>query len=162
MSTKAVALLILGACAGAAATYLSSQSSIAEAEAGLREARGYRQEFARENSKISARNSEIERRLATLEKSTYDRQGLRSCILNATILSSAVDAYRRGKPLSDVERGVIDRYMPNATVAVQGKSMQSALFILLDEQRKVSEECLDGARIRADPNGEFSAQPLVQ
>lgn len=159
MSTKSVVLLMLGACAGSAITYLVCQSSITQAEADLKEARAYQQEFAREKGKISARNSEIERRLATLEKSTYDRQEIRSCMLNATILSSAVDAYRLGQPLSNVERGMIDRYMSSAIVAAQGKSMQSALSILLDEQRKVSEECLDGARIGADPIGKLSVQP---
>jgi len=161
MSTKSLIFLVVGVCVGSVGAHLLSQSSLAEAEADLKEARGHQQDFARENYRLSSKNAEVERRLGLLEKSTYDRQEIRRCMLNATILSNAVDAYRLGKPLTDVERGMIGRYMSSSMVAVQGRSMQSALSFLLEEQRKVSEECLDGARLSADPMGKFSAQPAA-
>ncbi len=159
MSARSLIFLVVGVCVGSAGAHLLSQSSLAVTEAELKEARGHQQEFARENYRLSAKNAEVERRLGLLEKSTYDRQEIRSCMLNATILSNAVDAYRFGKPLSDIERGMMSRYMSGAMVATQGRSMQSALSFLLEEQRKVNEECLDGARLSADPMGKFSAQP---
>jgi len=148
MSGKMIAALVVGCALGGVAGYITAKG-MAQSEVG--EARANQAKFAHENSALTTKNLALERRMALLDGSTYDRQTIRGCIFNAAVLSSAVENYRLGKPLGSIERGMLNKYMGSAMVAVQGKSMQVAMYTLLDEQKKVSEECLDRARITAQP-----------
>lgn len=148
MSGKMIAALVVGCALGAVGGYITAKG-MAQSEVG--EARAYQAKFAQENSALTTKNLALERRMALLNGSTYDRQAIRACVFDATVLSSAVENYRLGKPLGSIERGMLDQYMGSAMVAVQGKSMQAAMYTLLDEKNKVSEECLDRARITAQP-----------
>lgn len=148
MSGKAIGLLIVGLAVGAAGGYVTALS---QGKAKVAEAQSHQRELATQNSALTGKNIALERRMALLESSTYDRQAIRACVFDATVLSSAVENYRLGKPLGSIERGMLDKYMGSAMVAAQGKSMQAAMYTLLDEKNKVSEECLDRARITAQP-----------
>lgn len=148
MSGKAIGLLIAGLALGAAGGYFTALS---QGKVEVAEAQSHQRDLAAQNSALTSKDMALERRMALLENSTYDRQAIRACMFDATVLSSAVENHRLGKPLGAIERGMLDKYMSSAMVAVQGKSMQAAMYTLTDEQNKVSEECLDRARIKAQP-----------
>jgi hypothetical protein len=151
VSGRAGIALVVGLIVGGAGGYISAASQVTSAKAETKEARGYQSEFATENSKLSSENRLLEERMKKMENNSYDRQAITSCMMVSSILSSAVSAHLTGQELSSIEKGTMMQYMSSAIVASHGKSRQAAMIDLLDERQKIDNECLDRARIKADP-----------
>lgn len=143
--------MVVGLIVGGAGGYFSAASQVTSANEEAKEARGYQSEFATENSKLSSENRLLEERMKKMESNSYDRQAIQSCMMVSSILSSATDAHLTGRMLSSIEKGTMMQYMSSAIVATHGKSRQAAMIDLIDERQKIDNECLDRARIKADP-----------
>ncbi len=156
MSGKVAIGIVLGLLVGAGGGYLTAASQVSAAQAETKEARGYQREFAQENTDLSSKNRSLEERMKKMEVNSYDRQEIRSCMMVSSTLDSAVHAHLTGQPMSSIEKGMMMQYMSSAIVAVQGKSRQAAMFELVNEKSKIDEECLDRARIKADPLAAFA------
>lgn len=148
MSGKAIGMLVAGLALGAAGGYYTAKGM---AQSDVAEARGYQGELTEKNSALTTKNLALERRMALLEGSTYDRQAIRQCMTVSSILSTAIGDYLTDRPMGTVASGMFTQYMSSTVVAVKGKSRQAAMSILLQEQARIDDECLDQARIKADP-----------
>lgn len=151
MSVKAGIALVVGLIVGGAGGYLTAASQVTTAKAETKEARDYQSDFAMENTKLVGEKRMLEERMKRMENSSYDRQAINGCMMVSSILSSATDAHLTGRMLSSIEKGTMMQYMSSAIVATHGKSRQAAMIDLIDERQKIDNECLDRARIKADP-----------
>lgn len=143
--------MVVGLIVGGAGGYLSAASQVTAAKAETKEARGYQSDFAMKNTDLASEKRMLEERMKRMENNSYDRQAITSCMMVSTTLSTATQAHLQGQPLSSIEKGMMMQYMSSAIVATHGKSRQAAMIDLIDERQKIDNECLDRARIKADP-----------
>ncbi|WP_080931390.1 hypothetical protein [Xanthomonas arboricola] len=148
MSWKAGVMLVAGLALGGAGGYYTAKGA---ANAEVAEARSYQAEFAQKSNTLTMENMGLKRRMGTMESSTYDRQAIRGCMTVSNVLSTGIGDYLSDRPMGNAARGMFTQHMSSTAVAVQGKSRQAAMSILLEEHARIDGECLDRARIKADP-----------
>lgn len=151
MSGRAGIALVVGLIVGGAGGYLTATSKVTSAQAETKEARDNLSEYSQDNMRLTSENQLSKERMKRMEVNSYDRREIRSCMMISSILSSALIARSLGQPLSSIENGTLMQYMSSAIVATQGMSRQAAQIELNSEHSKIDEECLDRARIKADP-----------
>lgn len=138
-------LLLIGIAVGGVTGWIVGTSNM---QREVDEAKKYQGDLAQENMRLTSRNSTVEMRIEALKGRSYDRQRINGCITEANILNSAVDHYMQGNMLGSLEKGMLSMKMGAALVATQGLSLQSRRGALIEEMVKVTNECLDGAKVQ--------------
>ncbi|CAD0302814.1 hypothetical protein LYZ86_17905 [Xanthomonas hortorum pv. cynarae] len=99
---------------------------------------------------LSAESHARPRRDESLANNSYDRRSIKSCMLNSTIRSQAIEMHLANRAMSDVEKGLFQPLVP-VVLSSKEKSNQSRRIDLTQEAIKLDDECLDQARIRHNP-----------
>lgn len=95
---------------------------------------------------LKGENSTLRTTLNSLESNAYDRQLIKVCITKDGMRASAMNAYLASKPMNDIERDAFHDFalmLPS----LDGKSAQAKMVDLAIENNKLTDECLDGAKI---------------
>lgn len=95
---------------------------------------------------LKGENATLRTTLNSMESNAYDRAALKVCVLHDGLRSSAMNAYLAELPMSDVERGAFQEFGP-MVAGLATKTSQAKLIDLTSENAKLTDACLDHAKI---------------
>jgi len=95
---------------------------------------------------LKGENGTLRITLNSLESNAYQRDLIKICILKDGLRMSAMNIYLAGQPMNEFERGAF-RDFSALLPSIAGKSAQAKLVALTLENAKLTDECLDGAKI---------------
>jgi hypothetical protein len=104
------------------------------------------QDDEQELNHLKGENSTLRTTLNSLESNAYNRDSIKVCIMKDGLRSTAMNTYLSGGMMSDLERGAFQDFGPMLP-SIAGKSAQAKLVLLSSENAKLTNECLDGAKI---------------